>query len=73
MAKIWKIEGLSLTLTQYIFCRSRWDKSIDSIKSEFYYLEHFLKIVKVGKNWKRTSQSHFDSAFQNDLYDIKMI
>ena len=50
MAKIWKIEGLSLTLTQYIFCRSRRDKSIDGIKSEFYHLEHFLKIVKVGKN-----------------------
>ena len=50
MAKIWKIEGLSLTLTQYIFCRSRRDKSIDGIRSEFYYLEHFLKIVKVGKN-----------------------
>ena len=32
-------------LTQYIFCRSRRDESIGGIKSEFYYLEHFLKIL----------------------------
>ena len=39
-----EISGRKLNfLTQYIFCRSRRDESIDNIKSEFYYLEHFLK------------------------------
>ena len=45
MAKIWKIEGLSLTLIQYIFCSSWQDESIDGIKNEFYYPK-FAKIEK---------------------------
>ena len=42
-------------LTQYIFCRSRRDESIDGINSEFYYQEHFFKkSIKFEKKLKRT-------------------
>ena len=40
MAKIWKIEGLSLTLTQYIFCKKRPNKLIDVILTKFRSAEN---------------------------------
>ena len=42
-------------LTQYIFCRSRQDKSFDGIMTIFHYVEKFLKNFESWENsWKGT-------------------
>ena len=39
-------------------------------RKKFFTISNFES--KVRKNWKRTPESHFDSTFQNDLYDPKI-